>query len=199
MKVLLLFFSLALLIVISSCDETSEESATPPLDSLTVKNEVLAGDAPERSPHSTKKDTLSFDDPLAAYPFNRPTNSLIEAKQLFGDSTENIISPTNATDYSVEEIAIRRFNSELYCLNIPLNKDHSLITSASIADGFLIFKKGITIGMHKKELLDIFPILKPEHLVYSVYEIMDGDATSYLYLTFENDRLVRVMYLPYTG
>lgn len=199
MKTLPFFLLVLLTSVISSCDETSEESDAPPLDSLTVKKEILLGETSARSPRSTKKDTLSFDDPIAAYPFNRPTNTLVAVKQLLGDSTESVISPTNATDYSVEEISVRRYNSEVFCLNMTLNKDHSLITSASIADGFLIFKKGITIGMRKKELLDVFPYLKAEHLVYPVFEIMDGDATSYLYLTFENDRLVRVMYLPYTG
>ncbi|MDB5257951.1 MAG: hypothetical protein JWM14_2646 [Chitinophagaceae bacterium] len=144
-------------------------------------------------------DTAFFDDEFALQPFELEKENLVTVKQLLGDTlTADYFDSEYYEDVESDVFIVKNGNSEIAVFNND-KIDHDIFYSAKIADPLPIFKYNIVVGMSKKDLKKAFPYIIEENLKANVFEFSSGEATSYVYLIFENGKLKQVIYWPYTG
>lgn len=175
--------------IIISCTDKAEKSNS---------NKLTPNENQANPPEQIVSDTFSFENPFGEEPLLLKKETLESVKGLLGDtSTIKIEGPKAIPDFETELIVFSKDSSSITTFNNSA-RTGMIIYSADIRDTLPIFKNNVIVGMTKQELIRIFKLPK-ESAKAKVFEIYYGEATSYVYLIFESDRLKSILFWPYTG
>ena len=170
-------------------------------NSRTEKSESSEIKKPTESEQKIKQDTILVVDSIADNPFlfetwKVPIDSIlvhfpVDAKIDIESKKSTFYSPKLDSVYT-----ITYGNSKLIYVKNP---KMGFVEKVIIKDDFLKLKRNIKIGTDFKKIISLIDEIESQEIMADVIEIAWGEATSYLYLEFDDNRLIKITYCPYVG
>jgi len=144
-------------------------------------------------------DTLTLKHDFAIRPFITDTISVAAIKHLLGADFQihKKCVPNKFISGQVDTLITIQKNQSFIRLYAVSKSDKVFYEQAEIKDPIPVFKNSIRIGQTKNEIRKCLPELGSTKNIPDMILIVDENDMDYLFLSFEEDKLQKVVFQPY--
>ena len=145
------------------------------------------------------RDTLTLELDFAMRPFITDTISVEAIKQLLGDGFQVFKKciPNKFIANQTDTLITIRKNDSFIRLYAVSKSDKIFYEQAEIKDPLPVFKRSMRIGQSKSDIRKCLPELANAKVIPDNILIMDANGMDFLFLSFEKDKLRKVVFQPY--
>ena len=150
-------------------------------------------------PATANLDTLTLEHDLAMRPFITDTITVEAIKQLLGEGFQIFKTsiPNRFVPGQTDTLITIRKNSSYIRLYAVSKSDKVFYEQAEIKDPLPVFKHAMRVGQTKSDIRKCLPELAGTKIIPDNILIMDANGMDYLFLSFNKDKLQKVVFQPY--